>query len=170
MTVQLPVLDSQAAKAQHEANLRVGDLARRTGKTVRALHLYEELGLLEPVERSKSGYRLYDVEAVGRVHWISKLQDMGFSLSEIREVSRQWETSGSAPGAMAKIEGLLSDKLAEAREQITRLRALERDLQASLDYLQTCPTCDPKRIVEACSACDLHEEEQPDLLAGFTAH
>jgi hypothetical protein len=71
---------------------------------------------------------------------------------------------------MKGIESLLRDKLAEARAQITRLRTLERDLQASLEYLETCPTCDPKRIVEACSACDLHEEQQPDLLAGFTAH
>jgi len=67
---------------------------------------------------------------------------------------------------MARVEEMLRDKLAAAREQIRRLRTLERDLQASLDYLETCPTCDPKRIVEACSACDLHEEDQPELLAG----
>ena len=35
--------------------LKVGELARRTGKTVRAIHLYEELGLLTPAVRSKGG-------------------------------------------------------------------------------------------------------------------
>ena len=40
--------------------LRVGDLARQTGKTVRAIHLYEELGLLAPATRSSGGFRLYD--------------------------------------------------------------------------------------------------------------
>ena len=40
--------------------IRIGDLARLTGKTVRAIHLYEELGLLKPATRSSGGFRLYD--------------------------------------------------------------------------------------------------------------
>lgn len=170
MKVQLPVLGNPRAKRPARASLRVGDLARRSGKTVRALRLYEEIGLLEPIERSKGGYRLYDAEAVTRVRWISKFQELGFSLSEIREVARRWEKGASAPGSMARVETLLRDKLAEAREQIERLQTLERELVASLDYLETCPTCDPARIAEACSACDLHEEDQPELVAGFRAH
>lgn len=170
MPVQLPVLgDRKAIRPRQPATLRVGDLARKSGKTVRALHLYEELGLLEPIERSKSGYRLYDAEAVTRVRWISKFQELGFSLSEIRDLALQWEKGDSAPGSMARVENLLRDKLAEAREQIARLSTLERELVASLEYLETCPTCDPRRIVEACSACDLHHEEQPELVAGFSA-
>src|SRR4029078_12300031 len=64
--------------------LRVGELARRTGKTVRALHLYEEMGLLRPVHRSKGGFRLYAPSSVARVAWIGKLQEAGFSLHELR--------------------------------------------------------------------------------------
>jgi DNA-binding transcriptional MerR regulator len=152
--------------------LRVGTLARLSGKTVRALHLYEELGLLVPVERSKGGYRLYDEEAVTRVRWISKLQEMGFSLGAIQTMARQWERSGSAPGAMAKVEELLKQKLSETREQLARLQTLQAELQASLDYLRTCPSCDPKQIIEACAACELHAEtdQAPDLVAGFSAH
>lgn len=169
MSIQLPILGAPRAKQPARATLRVGDLARKSGKTVRALHLYEEIGLLVPIERSKSGYRLYDAEAVTRVRWISKFQELGFSLSEIRDIARQWEQGASAPGEMARVETLLRDKLAEAREQIERLRTLERELVASLDYLETCPTCDPRRIADACSACDMHAEEQPDLVAGFSA-
>ena len=47
--------------------LRVGDIAKATGKTVRAIHLYEELGLLAPVTRSSGGFRLYDPAAIERV-------------------------------------------------------------------------------------------------------
>lgn len=150
----------------------MGALARIAGKTVRALHLYEEMGLLEPVERSKGGYRLYDADSVTRVRWISKMQEMGFSLSDIQSMARQWEQSGSAPGAMAKVERLLTEKIADTRDQITRLQALETELQASLDYLRTCPTCDPKQIINACSACELHPdgEQAPELVAGFSAH
>lgn len=153
-------------------SLRIGELARHSAKTVRALHLYEELGLLVPVERSKGGYRLYDAESVTRVRWIGKLQEMGFSLGDIKTMAHQWEHSGSAPGAMAKVERLLQEKLEESRAQIARLRILEAELQASLDYLRTCPTCDPKEIIEACGACERHAETEqaPDIVAGFSAH
>lgn len=151
-------------------SLRVGRLARETGKTVRAIHLYEELGLLVPVERSKGGYRLYDGEALVRVRWISKLQEMGFSLGEIQEIVRDWERSGSAPSAMTRMRALYEAKLRDTREQLARLRSLQHELEASLHYLETCETCDPRRLLHVCTQCDLHGcEIAPDLVAGFHA-
>lgn len=152
--------------------LRVGELARLSGKTVRALHLYEERGLLVPVERSKGGYRLYAQDALTRVRWISKLQDMGFSLNDIQGMLRQWEQSGSAPDAMLRVGELLRDKLQETREQIARLSALEEELRSSLAYLETCPSCSPSHELTACTNCELHEQGAlaPDLVAGFHAH
>jgi DNA-binding transcriptional MerR regulator len=173
MAIQLPVIKTRRREEPLvRRTLRVGALARVSGKTVRALHLYEEMGLLVPVERSKGGYRLYDADSVTRVRWIAKLQEMGFSLNDIQTMARQWEQSGSAPGAMARVETLLSEKLADTREQIARLQQLETELQASLDYLRTCPTCDPNQIIEACAACELHAETEraPELVAGFSAH
>jgi MerR family copper efflux transcriptional regulator len=173
MSIQLPVIKSRRAdEPLVRRTLRVGALARLSGKTVRALHLYEEMGLLVPVERSKGGYRLYDADSVTRVRWIAKLQEMGFSLNDILTMARQWEQSGSAPGAMARVERLLTEKLADTREQIARHQQLEAELQASLDYLRTCPTCDPKQIIDACAACELHAESEraPELVAGFSAH
>lgn len=152
--------------------LRVGDLARVTGKTVRALHLYEELQLLEPLERSKGGFRLYAADSVTRVHFISKLQDLGFSLSDIREIVRSWSASGSAPDAMARMRDLYRAKLDETRAQVERLLALEVELAASLDYLETCDTCDPNRLIASCCSCDKHpsDEAAPELVAGLSAH
>ena len=154
-----------------ERTLKVGELARLAGKTVRALHLYEERGLLEPIERSKGGFRLYAPDALVSVRWISKLPDMGFSLTDIQSMLRQWEKSGSAPDAMQRVGLLLKEKLADTREQITRLKELEAELQSSLDYLNTCPSCSPEHEVRACTSCELHEEGEaaPDLVAGFRA-
>src|SRR5262245_33587781 len=64
--------------------MQVGDLAKEAGKTVRAIHLYEELNLLKPAARSKGRYRLYSRDALTRIRWIGKLQDMGFSLTDIQ--------------------------------------------------------------------------------------
>ena len=83
MSVRLPLLVESPAAADaaagDESLMQVGDLARETGKTIRAIHLYEELDLLTPAGRSKGRYRLYGPEALVRIRWIGKLQDMGFT-------------------------------------------------------------------------------------------
>ncbi len=154
------------------ALLKVGDLARRTGKTVRAIHLYEELGLLTPAARSKGRFRLYGRDALTRIRWIGKLKDMGFSLGDIQPIVREWERVASAPGAMKRMREVYARKLEETREQKRRLEALERDLRASLDYLDTCDVCDPQRLLSACHACDLHDQaaDVPELVLGLRAH
>lgn len=167
----LPLPTGSLLRSSGEGTLLVGDLARRTGKTVRALHLYEELGLLEPTDRSKGGYRRYRSDAVTRVEWIARLQDAGLSLPDIRELLAGWNGGSNAPDAMLRLSQLYREKLAETRTQIQRLHALEHELQESLAYLETCNTCEPVRTVHACSACDRHEcqpEEAPLMVAGVT--
>src|SRR6185436_9097197 len=106
--------DGRAAGGEphDEELLQVGDLARLCGKSVRAIHLYEELGLLRPHARSKGRYRLFSQDAVVRVRWIGKLQDLGLSLPTIQNVVREWEMSSSAPNAMAKMRDVYREKLA----------------------------------------------------------
>jgi DNA-binding transcriptional MerR regulator len=152
--------------------MQVGDLARETGKTVRAIHLYEQLGLLTPAARSKGGYRLYGPEALVRIRWIAKLQEMGFSLGDLQVIVREFAkvaTAESAPHAMKRMREVYARKLDEAREQRRRLEALEQDLELSLKYLDTCDVCDPKRLVDACGCCDLHDREAdvPELVLGY---
>ncbi|MET0595568.1 MAG: MerR family transcriptional regulator [Polyangiaceae bacterium] len=160
---------AKGAETSEEDLLQVGDLARLCGKSVRAIHLYEELGLLKPHARSKGRYRLFSQDAVVRVRWIGKLQDLGLSLPTIQNVVREWEAASSAPNAMKKMREVYREKLASTREQIQRLQALEGELAESLTYLETCDTCDPVRLQPACSCCDLHDHDQapPELVAGF---
>jgi DNA-binding transcriptional MerR regulator len=152
-----------------ERLFQVGDLAKATGKTVRAIHHYEDVGLLQPHARSKGRYRLYDNAALMRIRWISKLHDLGMSLAQIQQMLQAWETAPSAPGAMAKIRGIYLNKLEETRAQIERLGDLERELVASIDYLDTCGTCDPAELVRACTHCNVHDKSQrePELVAGI---
>ncbi|KQO25313.1 MerR family transcriptional regulator [Acidovorax sp. Leaf76] len=66
--------------------LKVGDLARRTGLTVRTLHHYDEIGLLKPSGRSDAGYRLYSQADVQRLHGIQTMRQMGLPLSDIGDL------------------------------------------------------------------------------------
>jgi MerR family transcriptional regulator, thiopeptide resistance regulator len=68
---------------------KVGELARRTGVSVRALHHYDEIGLLSPSHRSESGYRLYAEADVVRLQQIRSLRTLGFSLVEAGEFLRR---------------------------------------------------------------------------------
>jgi MerR family transcriptional regulator, copper efflux regulator len=153
-----------------ERLLQVGDLAKATGKTVRAIHHYEEVGLLQPHARSKGRYRLYDQAALTRMRWIGKLHDLGLSLSQIQEMVRIWEAAPSAPGAMAKIRAIYTQKLEDTRAQIAHLAGIERELESSIDYLDTCDTCDPAELVRACTSCNMHDhrtQPEPELVAGI---
>lgn len=65
--------------------LKIGDLARRTGLTVRTLHHYDAIGLLRPSGRTHSGYRLYTAADIARLQQVLSLRQLGFSLEEIRD-------------------------------------------------------------------------------------
>ena len=151
--------------------LRVGELAKRTGKTVRALHLYEEFKLLQPIHRSKGNFRLFAPSAVERVQWISKLQDAGLSLQELRELLRDVEEGGPAPLAMERVRRIFEERLASTRDQITRLHAVERELVDGLKYLEACRTCASGAAASnecgSCSHNGHHGGEQPMLVAGI---
>ena len=149
--------------------LRVGDLARQTGKTVRAIHLYEELGLLEPATRSSGGFRLYHPAAVDRVRWIDLLSGLGISLHETREVLDRWWKSSRGPEAMDELRTLFTAKLDETRENIRRQQELEHELVEGLAYLETCRVCGEPGDVECCVNCtqDHGLEREPALVAGF---
>src|SRR5579859_474469 len=112
--------------------MQIGDLAREAGKTVRALHLYEELGLLTPAARSKGRFRLYGPDALTRIRWIGKLQELGFSLGDIQTIVRDWEHVESAPGAMKRMRDGYQRKVEQTREQRRRIEALERELEETL--------------------------------------
>ncbi len=148
--------------------LRIGQLADRCGKTARALHLYEEMGLLRPALRSRGGFRMYSPGAVERVEWISRLQDADVSLGEIQALLRDLESRQVGTEAMTRLRQLLDQKLAQCREQRDKLNRLESDLQAGLAYLDGCKTCGPEHFTTECGDCRLHGHDgrQPLMVAG----
>jgi DNA-binding transcriptional MerR regulator len=69
-----------------DARITIGELARRTGLTVRTLRFYADEGLVAPAARSDAGYRLYDGAAAGRAELVRTLRELGVDLSTIRRV------------------------------------------------------------------------------------
>ncbi len=103
--------------------LKVGELARRTGLTVRALHHYDSIGLLRPTGRSDSGYRLYSRDDVARLHGIQTLRRMGLSLADVAQ-----QLDGGAvtlPDILVRQIGALDQQIAQAQALRERLGAMQ---------------------------------------------
>lgn len=149
--------------------MRIGQLARKSGKTSRTLHFYEEKGLLRPTGRTKGGFRLYDERALVRIQWIERLQDLGFSLQEIQDFLARLSEEQSAPDAMTRLRAFYAEKLSETRSTLRRLQALESDLHASIEYLDGCTPCDPLTHRGDCGTCTLQDRDSaPDLVRAVT--
>ena len=159
------------ASANEEGELLlVGDLAKAVGKTVRAIHLYEELGLVRAHERSKGRYRLFTPDALVRVRWIIKLQNLGLSLSDIQALVRGQNDAASAKFAAIRLQEVYLAKLVETRSKLAELKALESELEASLEFLSTCHSACESEVtsIHSCTTCAHHAEQPnpPELVAG----
>lgn len=106
--------------------LKVSEIARRTGVSIRTLHYYEELGLLEPA-RTESGHRRYNEAAIERLQQIRSLQQLGLSLSQIDALFS---------GQVVAPEQIVADHLARIQEQREALARLETQLQHLCRLLQ----------------------------------
>jgi MerR family transcriptional regulator, thiopeptide resistance regulator len=75
-------------KAQ-EMLYQAGDFAEKAGVTVRALHYYDQIGLLKPTRRTEAGYRLYAEQDFARLQQIVTLKFLGMSLQQIKVLLQQ---------------------------------------------------------------------------------
>lgn len=117
-------------------HLKVGDVARLTGKTIRTLHYYEELGLLSPCQRTDGGFRLYGPDVLDRVELIGQLKDLGFSLDQAAEIFKNWKAAPQDLDAIARLRSILERARGEARKKIAALERLEGHIAGSLRLLE----------------------------------
>jgi len=108
--------------------LKVGELAKHTGLTVRTLHHYDSIGLLRPSGRSDSGYRLYDRDDVARLHGIQALRGLGLPLEEIGQLL------GDGGAGMPAIIDRQLRALDAQIDQASRLRQHLRFVQAKFSH------------------------------------
>ena len=111
---------------------KIGELARRTGLTVRTLHHYDEIGLLSPAERSDGGHRVYDEAAVQRLYRIVSLRSLGFPLDAIADAldSERFDPRAAVEDHLRRLEA----QIAQEQQLVEQLRTLRDRLDAD-DFL-----------------------------------
>lgn len=149
--------------------LTIGEVAERTGKSVRALHYYEEMGLIRPHVRSQGGFRLFTEHTVRQVEYISKLQAAGISLAAIKEMAGILGDGGTGGEASEKLKAALQHRLDEVRGLIRGLVGLEAEMTKALEVLTDCKACALKPALENCQICGARAKHPtlPPIMEAF---
>ncbi|MFG3114571.1 MerR family transcriptional regulator [Streptomyces sp. NPDC048197] len=130
----------------------IGELARRTGLTVKTIRFYSDRGIVAPTDRSPAGYRRYDATAVARLELVRTLRDLGLDLATVRKVM---EREVSLPEVAAAHAEALS-------VQIRVLRLRHAVLTAVAERGST-----PEETDSMHKLSQLSEEQRRELIGDF---
>ncbi|BDM63899.1 MerR family transcriptional regulator [Shewanella sp. NFH-SH190041] len=112
--------------------MKIGEVARRTGLTVKSIRYYHDIGLVV-AHRSHSGYRVYREQDVEALLFVHHCRELGFSLDDCQALlSLKHDSARSA----AEVKRLASEHLQEIEAKIARLRALHQELKTWVDECQ----------------------------------
>ena len=137
---------------------RVGEIARQAGVNLQTIHYYERQGLLPRPPRTESNYRVYPQDAVRRVQFIKRAQELGFTLKEIKELL----SLRAAPRARcADVRSRAQAKVRSIDEKMHTLQAMRRALSKLIGEcsgkgpVTQCPILDALDSEEKSSCCEL---------------
>lgn len=127
---------------------KVGELAKRTGVSVRTLHHYDEIGLLSPSHRSESGYRLYTQDDVVRLQQVRSLRTLGFSLEEAGAFLKR---PGVTPDRVLQLHiAHLKERIEMEQRLCDRMEAIAKRWGAD----ETVPTEEFLQVIEVTTMLD----------------
>ncbi|MEM7713651.1 MAG: MerR family transcriptional regulator [Cyanobacteria bacterium P01_A01_bin.68] len=109
--------------------MKIGELAKQTGLSIRTLHYYDEIGLLCPSHRNDIGHRLYSDEDIIRLQQILSLRQLGFALKEIRECLENPDFSLSQVINLHRDR--MREKIALSHTLLERLNGVARELETT---------------------------------------
>lgn len=118
---------------------QIGPIAKESGVPIKTIRYYEELGLLQAVDRTEGGYRLFDASVFARLSFIKRAQSLGLSLAEIKEFLDVHD-QGNLPCDHVRVN--LQSKVSEIDRQIHQLQILKLELQGLLSETNVLDTSD----------------------------
>jgi|SRR5277367_5378979 len=124
--------------------MKIGELAKKAGVNIQTIRFYEREQILREPRRTASGYRAFTDEDLQHVVFIKVCQNIGFTLSEIRQLSGLHDSLGKAGGGDAKslreICLMAAQRLRLIDEKIEALQAMRRNLLDFLSQPAECPS------------------------------
>ena len=131
------------------AHLKIGELAEQGQVNLQTIRYYEREGLLAKAPRLASGYRVFSSDAVRRVRFIKRAQELGFSLKEIKELLALRVRPGSS---CVDVRRKAEAKIVDVEAKVQHLQTIKKALQ------NLTKTCAGKGPVSTCSILEALDE------------
>lgn len=122
--------------------MQIGEVADRTGLSLRTIRYYEEVGLVRPATRSQGGFRLYTEPDVARLNLVKRMKPLGFSVEEMRDLLSVLDELDAATDGERSRETLIDrlamyrataeQRCAALREQLETAEAFAADLRTEI--------------------------------------
>lgn len=116
-----------------EKNYTIGNIAEETGVSADTLRYYEKMGLIAPIKRTQSGYRIYTADAIRIIRFIRGAKALNFTLDEIRQLMA---LDASDKSTCAQMRKRTQEKLREAEQKIRELKEIKKLLDG---LVNACP-------------------------------
>lgn len=133
----------------NERLLKIGELAKKTGLTNRTIRYYQEIGLLEPAERSRTGYRLYGQKELKRLQKIRSLKHLGLELKEIKNCLKN-------PGY--NLENIIYRQMKQVRTEIELGKELYKRLETIANHLNSLENPSIEELLKTLNAMTKYEK------------
>ena len=130
--------------------LKIGDLAKRVGVTVRTVRYYEELGLFSPANISPGGFRLYTESDLRKLNYIKRFRDLDFPLNEILQLLSSSKGSQNKLDKITSSLALLQKQLKQVENKMKELEDIKKDLNHAVQLLNDCSNCQTENCLQAC--------------------
>jgi DNA-binding transcriptional MerR regulator len=145
--------EANAEAASDSELLTTGEMARRSGNTLRTVRFYEEESILRPVRRTEGGHRLFDERELERLMLVTDMRTAGLSLDEIKHLLdvKQRGTVGSEAARQAT--EMLGRRIEELRGKLAVLARLQEDLTQTTNVMTVCIECNDTGFPQRCESC-----------------
>jgi DNA-binding transcriptional MerR regulator len=117
------------ALSQVQKLLQIGQVSASSGVPIKTIRYYEELGLLKPLGRTESRFRLFEPVTINRLTFIKRLQKLGLSLQEIAEILQVYDR-GLTP--CDEIKHKLEQQMRDIDRRIQELQTLRGEIGSLL--------------------------------------
>lgn len=146
--------------------MQIGDLALRAGTTTRTIRYYEELGILQPEERSEGGFRLYSEDQLRLLNIVQGLKSLGFDLERIHDLLALRASAGTGGELAEAMVKIIADQQREIDREIEHYREVRQRNEQALEMLRGCLGCSLGVLERDCHQCEVYRQHS-DVPAGL---
>lgn len=131
--------------------LSIGKVSKLSGVSIETIRFYETKGLVHEPSRRESGYRQYESDVLTRLRFIKKAQDLGFSLSEIKQLLM---LEMNPKTTRAEIKSIAQEKILNIQNKIKDLQQMQKTL------MQLTEQCSGKGKIQGCPILEAFKKSE----------